>query len=81
MNVRLAAQVLSSTVSNVLREFAPSYTAGTSKYCEYINHFFDCLNIRVPNAIEIIEDGKLVNKKMGRLLTRRGIHLWNHISI
>ena len=63
MNVRLAAQVLSSTVSNVLREFAPNYTAGTSKYCEYINNFFDCLNVRVPNAIELIEDGKLVNKK------------------
>ena len=63
MNVRLAAQVLSSTVSNILSEFAPSYTAGTSKYCEYINNFFDCLNVRVPNAIELIEDGKLVNKK------------------
>ena len=71
MNVRLAAQVLSTTVSKVLKEFAPSYTAGTSKYCQYINNFFDCLNVRVPNAIELIKDGKVVNKKMGRLLTRR----------
>ena len=71
MNVRLAAQVLSTTVSKVLKKFAPSYAAGTSKYCQYINHFFDCLNVRVPNAIELIKDGKVVNKKMGRLLTRR----------
>ena len=63
MNVRLAAQVLSTTVSKVLKEFAPSYTAGTSKYCQYINKFFDCLNVRVPNAIELIKDGKVVNKK------------------
>ena len=63
MNVRLAVQVLSSTINNVLREFAPSYTVGTSKYCEYINNLLDCLNVCVPNAIELIEDGKVVNKK------------------
>ena len=63
MNVRLAAQVLSSTVSNVLKDFAPSYTAGTAKFCEMVDNFFDCLNVPVPNTVKLLEDGLTVNKK------------------
>ena len=63
MNVRLAAQVLSSTVSNVLREFAPSYTIGTANFCQIINTLFDCLNVRVPNTVKLFDDkGNVINK-------------------
>ena len=46
MNVRLAAQVLSNTVSNVLKEFGPTDAVQTAMFCEYANKFFDCLNVR-----------------------------------
>ena len=46
MNVRLAAQILSSTVSNVLNNFAPPEAAGTAKFCSLMDSFFDILNIR-----------------------------------
>ena len=46
MNVRLAAQVLSSTVSNVLSAYGPPEAAGTAKYCMMMDTFFDILNIR-----------------------------------
>jgi len=35
MNVRLAAQVLSSTVSNVIKEFGPREAAGTTQFPDY----------------------------------------------
>lgn len=46
MRVRLAAQVLSETVGNVLNEFGPEETAGTAKFCLMMDKFFDCLNVR-----------------------------------
>ena len=63
MNVRLAlaAQVLSSTVSNVLKEYGPRDAVGTATFCEMINKFFDCLNVRVPNAVENVDkDGNII---------------------
>ena len=36
MNVRLATQVLSSTDSNILKEYYDNDTQGTSQLCEYI---------------------------------------------
>ena len=48
MNVRLAAQVLSSTVSNVLTSFGPPDAAGTAKFCSLMDNFFDIMNIRNP---------------------------------
>ena len=33
MRVNLAAQVLSSTMANVLKAFGPPDTAGTAKFC------------------------------------------------
>ena len=45
MKVSYAAQVLSSSVANVLRTYYPS-TEATAQYCELMDHFFDCLNAR-----------------------------------
>ena len=47
MNVRLAAQVLSSTVSNILKEYYNNVTEGTSQLCKNMDTFFDCLNVRI----------------------------------
>ena len=46
MNVRLAAQVLSSTVSKILCEYYDSSTHETANYCLLMNKFFDIMNIR-----------------------------------
>ena len=56
MNVKLAAQVLSSSVSNVLNNFGPPEAAGTAKFCSMMDSFFDILNIR--NTIEHKHDQK-----------------------
>ena len=45
MNVKLAAQVLSSTVAKVLLQYGPPEAAGTAKFCEMIDYFFDRLNV------------------------------------
>ena len=41
MRVNLAAQVAA-----VLRSFGPPEAEGTAKYCEMVDGFFDCLNVR-----------------------------------
>lgn len=46
MNVKLAAQVLSSTVSKVLQNFGPAESAGTVTFCSMMDNFFDIMNIR-----------------------------------
>ena len=46
MRVNLAAQVLSASVSSVLRAFGPPEAAGTARLCEMVDQFFDCLNVR-----------------------------------
>ena len=46
MYVRLAVQILSSSVAHVLREYGPPEAAGTSKFCELMDQFFDCMNVR-----------------------------------
>ena len=46
MNVKLATQVLSYSVSNVIKNFAPPGAAGTATFCEMADTFFDCLNVR-----------------------------------
>ena len=43
MRVRLAAQVLSDTVGNVLNEFGTP--EGTAQFCLMMDKFFDCLNV------------------------------------
>ena len=46
MNVKLAAQVLSSTVSNVLSNYAPPDAAKNAKSCLLMVVLFDAVNIR-----------------------------------
>ena len=46
MNVKLAAQVLSSTVSKTLTSYGPPEAAGTAKFCLLMDGFFDIVNIR-----------------------------------
>lgn len=46
MNVRLAVQVLSASVANVLTDYYPVETHGTAELLLNMNKFFDCLNTR-----------------------------------
>ena len=47
MKVNLAAQVLSNTMALALRRFYPGEEAKeTARFCEMMNTFFDCLNVR-----------------------------------
>ena len=46
MRVNLAVQVLSASVVTVLKTFGPPEAAATTKLCEMIDGFFDCLNVR-----------------------------------
>ena len=46
MNVSLAAQVLSSSVAQALIAFGPVEAAGTAKFCNMMDQFFDCMNVR-----------------------------------
>ena len=46
MRVDLAAQILSSTMFSVLTNQGGNELSGTSKYCDMIYQFFDCVNIQ-----------------------------------
>ena len=46
MRVNHAAQVLSATMASVLKAFGPPDIAGTAKFCEMMDKFFDCFNVR-----------------------------------
>ena len=48
MRVSLAAQVLSSSMSKILRKDFPEYKE-TSNLFEFMDGFFDCLNVRSTN--------------------------------
>ena len=48
MNVRLAAQVLSTTVSKVLSNYGPADVAGTAEFCLMFDRFFDIVNVLKP---------------------------------
>lgn len=49
MTVKYAAQVLSKSVSVVLKNFGPSKAKETATFCEMIDSFFDCTNVRALN--------------------------------
>ena len=53
MRVGLAAQVLSKTVSSVLRKFFGENSNATADFCENVNKFFDCFNVRSPKEGEL----------------------------
>ena len=46
MNVKLTTQVLSQTMANVLFNYYPDETHGSTEFCAKMNRFFDCLNVR-----------------------------------
>ena len=46
IKVKLAAQVLSSTVSKRLSSYEHPEAAGTAKFCLLMDSFFDIMNIR-----------------------------------
>jgi len=46
MNVRLAVQLLSGTVSKILKEYYPESMHATSELCGNMDRFFDILNSR-----------------------------------
>ena len=56
MNVRLATQILSSSVSSVLYNYYPESMHGTAALCSFCDKFFDCLNVR--NQLEGVYDRK-----------------------
>ena len=61
-NVRLAVQVLSSTVSKVLLAYGPPKAAETACFCSLMNclFFFDILNIRNMQSHEFERKPMLV---------------------
>ena len=50
MNAKLAAQVLSSTLSKVFFKYGPPEAAETAKFCYLMDMFFDIMNIRNINS-------------------------------
>ena len=46
MNVRLATQILSQSVANILYTYYPRETHATAELCEFMDKFFDCANTR-----------------------------------
>ena len=46
MKVKLATQVLSKSVAISLRESGKKEVLGTAQFCEMMNDFFDCTNVR-----------------------------------
>ena len=50
MNVRLAAQVLSTTVSKFLSNYGPADAAGTAEFCLMFDKFFDNMNVSSTTA-------------------------------
>ena len=55
MNVRLASQVLSSTVSKVLLAYGPTEAAETARFCSLMDcFFFYIMNIRNTQSHEFI---------------------------
>ncbi len=63
MKVSLAAQVLSSTMANVLKNFGPPDAAGTADFCEQMDRFFDCFNVRSTSEGERVRKSFLLPYK------------------
>ena len=50
MNLRLAAQVVSTTVSKILSNYGPADAAGTAEFCLVFDAFFDIMNVSSTTA-------------------------------
>ena len=53
MNVKLAVQILSSSVGNILKEFGPPEASGTAEFCILMDTFFGCLNVQSKEEYKI----------------------------
>ena len=53
MNVKLATQVLGSTVCQTLTSYGLPEAAGTAKICLLMDKFFDIMNIRSSQSHEL----------------------------
>ena len=53
MNVRLAVQIPSSSVGNILKEFGPPEASGIVEFCILMDKFFDCLNVQNKEEYKI----------------------------
>ena len=53
MNVKLAVQILSSSVGNILKEFGPPEAFGTTEFCILMDTFFDRLNVQSKEEYKI----------------------------
>ena len=53
MNVRLAAQILSKSVADALYKYGSVDSHGTANFCEMLDTFFDCVNVRAPTVKSI----------------------------
>jgi hypothetical protein len=49
MKVKLAVQVLSKSVAIVLQESDIEEVLGTALFCQMMNYFFDCTNVRLKD--------------------------------
>ena len=50
MNVDAAAKVLSNSVATALRTFSPDSTWETAQFCDLLDQFFDCMNVRSTSS-------------------------------
>ena len=57
MKVYLATQILSQTVAKVLFTYYPSDYHATAEFCEMLDLFFDCCNVR--NELNTSKQGKI----------------------
>ena len=46
MTVKLATQILSQSMANVINTYFPVNMHKTAELCEFADKFFDCLNVR-----------------------------------
>ena len=65
MNVKLAAQVLSSSVSNVLSKYASPDAAKNAKFCSLMVVLFDAVTIRDKTSHKLnLKSSKNANNEM-----------------
>ena len=53
MNVKLAVQILSAATATLLSTYYGQETTGIANLCEYMNNFFNCINV------SSLKEGKL----------------------
>ena len=46
VNVTFSIAVLNETTTKILRTFGITEASQTTKYCQMLDQFFDCLNVR-----------------------------------